>query len=881
MNELTHQQQQEVERLFENALKVTAEECKTLLDSTCNDSAVRAEVESLLAARPFAERLVNAPIADSQALSDALESLATQSENLENNPGQIGPYRVLSKLGEGGMGVVYLAEQSSPVHRRVALKVIKQGMDTKQVVARFDTERGALAMMNHLNVAKVFDAGASDEGRPYFVMEFVEGIPITNFCDEHSMATKDRLDLFVDTCQAIQHAHQKGIIHRDIKPSNVLVTQLDDKPIPKVIDFGVAKATKPRFHEQSIITEQGQLIGTPGYMSPEQANISTGDVDTRVDIYSLGILLYELLVGSRPFSDDSLQHAGYSELQRVIREVEPPKPSTRLSSLGDSLNAIADKRCTQPRILTKQVQGDLDWIVMKCLEKDRMRRYETVHALVLDIQRHLADEPVLAGPPSIRYRIRKFTRRNKNLVTAVAVVASVLVAGVISTAVFAAREAKQRRVAQSQTETSEAINRFLTEMLATIDPKHAQGRDVGILRDVLDRASGKVQTELSGQPKVEASVHRTIGQTYMNLGINDSAEQHLVQALEIERSANDGPSAELAESFCRLGVLRDHQGRYDEAEILLNNAIEVRRELLIPDDVDLAASLNQLAMVLLDTGNLGRAKENINEALAIIEPAKPQNIPLYFNIRNTLAAYHIKSGTFAEAETLFREGIAQFKSEPNNPDLPVKRLNLAIALKEQGEFEEAESVFHQALAEASRIYGPDHQLTLSASNGLAAVLEKMGRYEESESLHRQILVVRRRTLGNKHPDLQSSLNNLASVLRAQDRIDESIEVFRESLALAREIRPAQHPLLALAQAQLAFALRDTGEHGNYKEAEQLALSALAIFDVSLPAGHPFIVNTLRGLKRLYETEAMNSPNKLSEIEARLSAIDADLGSEDP
>ena len=374
-------------------------------------------------------------------------------------PKNIGFYRILEVLGEGGMGIVYRAQQTKPIKREVALKLIKVGMDTKQVIARFESERQALALMDHPNVAKVFDAGATDQGRPYFVMELVHGLPITEHCDRHRLSIDQRLDLFIRTCEAIQHAHQKGIIHRDIKPSNILVEYRDGQATPKIIDFGVAKATSQRLTEKTLFTEQGQMVGTPVYMSPEQADLSSQDIDTRSDIYSLGVLLYELLTGTLPFDAKSLRSGGFAEIQRIIRDEEPPKPSTRMSSGefvssdlehaadSSSLEATAKKRRSDPQTLIKRIRGDLDWIVMKCLEKDRGRRYETANGLAQDVRRHLSNEPVLASPPSTGYRLRKLIKRNRTGAFAVIVIALALVSATIVSVGFAMSEAEQRRIA--------------------------------------------------------------------------------------------------------------------------------------------------------------------------------------------------------------------------------------------------------------------------------------------------------------------------------------------------------------------------------------------------------------------------------------------------
>ena len=342
--------------------------------------------------------------------------------SIQEIPKQFGNYKILEVLGEGGMGIVYLAEQTKPIRRRVALKLVKLGMDTNQVIARFETERQALALLDHPNVAKVFDAGATEQGRPFFVMEHVAGVPITEYCDIHRLSTPERLELFMQVCNAVQHAHQKGIIHRDLKPSNVLVAVHGEESIPKVIDFGVAKATEQHLTERTVFTEQGQLIGTPEYMSPEQAEMTALDIDTRTDIYSLGVMLYQLIAGVLPFEPEELRRAGFAEIQRVIREQEPPKPSTRLSSLGDESGTVARKRRTDRASLAKQLRGDLDWITMTAMEKDRTRRYASATDFAADLRRHLNHEPVVASPPSTTYRMKKFVRRNRGLVGAASLV---------------------------------------------------------------------------------------------------------------------------------------------------------------------------------------------------------------------------------------------------------------------------------------------------------------------------------------------------------------------------------------------------------------------------------------------------------------------------
>jgi serine/threonine protein kinase len=569
---MAHPHEREVE-VFEAALELPPGQREAYLEqASAGDPELFQRIRALLrAAEKSTEFLAPTP-SKHEASLPAIEK-----------PGdRIGRYKLLQQIGEGGCGIVYMAAQEEPIRRHVALKVIKLGMDTRQVIARFEAERQALALMDHPNIAKVYDAGATATGRPYFVMELVRGLRITDYCNDKRLSTRKRLELFIQVCQAVQHAHQKGIIHRDLKPSNILVTVNDGVAVPKVIDFGIAKATSgERLTDKTIFTAFHQFMGTPAYMSPEQAELTSVDIDTRSDIYTLGVLLYELLTGQTPFDPSELLQAGLDEMRRTLREKEPACPSTRLSTLdADQLTATARLQGLDAPKLINLVRGDLDWIVLKCLEKDRARRYETANALLIDIQRHLSNEPVAARPRSRLYEFQKTVRRHKVGFAATAAVIVTLFLGLGIATWSLVKERQARRRADTEAAKSFQIARFLEDMLRGIDPKKAQEQDTSLLRDLLGHTAARVSRDLTNQPLVEAHLKNTIGNIYAALGEFQNAEQMARNALALRRSDPAGHPAELAESLFDLAHHLWSQGKLAEAEQFAREGLTLATNLV-------------------------------------------------------------------------------------------------------------------------------------------------------------------------------------------------------------------------------------------------------------------------------------------------------------
>jgi len=803
---------------------------------------------------------------------------------LSEGPGaRIGPYVLLQLLGEGGFGSVFLAEQKTPVERRVALKVIKLGMDTRQVIARFEAERQALALMEHPNIARVLDAGATEAGRPYFVMELVRGEPITAYCDRYKLGIPERLGLLSQVCGAVQHAHQKGVIHRDLKPSNVLVSSQDGSPVAKVIDFGVAKATNARLTERTIFTEQRQILGTPEYMSPEQAEGSL-DIDTRTDVYALGVLLYELLTGQTPFDAQSLRSAAHAEIQRMIREVDPPRPSQRVSQSLGTLSRVAATRGLDPRRLGSAVRGDLDWIVMKAMDKDRTRRYDSASGLAMDVQRYLGGQAVLAAPPSAVYRMRKFVRRNKGLVSGAGGVAAALLVGAVGFAWQASvargerdnavlaqtAEAEQHRIADAQRDRAvkaEAqtatrarelaqVAEFQASQLTGLDaplmgvrlresllgavPEGARdGLATGLdsvnftsialsslTTNVFDRALEAVRTQFADQPLVKARLLDSLAQTLQTLGLSDRALAPQTEALEIRRRELGQDHPDTLMSLGGMGEVLISLGRNDEAAACCHQALEARQRVLGPDHPDAIASMASTAFLLTRQGRYAEAEAMYREAVDLEAAARGRQTRQALSLINGVGFALVNQSRFAEAEPWWREAYESGKLVlgPADRDVVVWTNNLGGLIGRLGDPVRAEVFSHEAVEASGRLWGGEHPTTLTATQALAQSLRAQGRLVEAEALYRGVLATRRRVLGSGHPDTLLSLSALSDLLISSGKPHEAIGLGREALDARRRLLGGEHPLTIESIASVALIL---GRLGRAEESEALYREAVA------------------------------------------------------
>jgi serine/threonine protein kinase/tetratricopeptide (TPR) repeat protein len=808
----------------------------------------------------------------------------------------IGRYKLLERIGEGGFGVVYMAEQQHPVRRKVALKIVKPGMDSHQVLARFEAERQALAIMDHPNIAKVFDAGATDSGRPYFVMELIKGEPITEFCDRNQLTPQQRLELFAQGCHAVQHAHQKGIIHRDIKPTNVLVGMHDTTPVVKVIDFGVAKALGQELTDKTLFTGFAQFLGTPLYMSPEQAGQSVLDVDTRSDIYSLGVLLYELLTGTTPFDKERFKKAAQDEIFRIIREEEPPKPSTRLSESKDSLPSISAQRHTEPAKLTKLVRGELDWIVMMALEKDRTRRYETASGMARDIERYLHDEPVEACPPSAAYRLRKFVRRNKGPVLAAGLVLLTLIGGIAGTSIGLVRAERARRAeveraegerqarqeAQAREAETDAVLDFVeNRIIAAAQP---EGRPGGLGRDVTLRRA--IETALpfldegfANRPLIEARLRRTLGTSFQYLGEEEIAAEQLGKAIALYTKHRGSNHLDTLKSKLEMAGSYYDRRRYAEGVKLNEEVLVHYKTQLGSDHPSTLICMNDLAVGYTGLGRHAEALKLHEETLALLKSKLGPDHPETLISMNNLAGVYDAASRLDDALKLHEETLALSvaKLGPDHPLTLSCMNNLAMQYAHLDRLAEAAKLFEDTIAGAKAKLGPDHPSTLGCMNNLAQCYEALGRHDEAAKLYEDTLTLVKVKFGPDDPRTATCMNNLAMLYASLDRLAEAVQLLEEAVARARAKLGPDHANTLVYMKNLALIYNNSGRHA---EAIDLMNVTLRQMNTKFGPDEPDTLGCRNCLAVCYESAGqLAEAVKISE--ESLSLRKAKLGSDHP
>jgi len=774
---------------------------------------------------------------------------------IEKPGGRIDRYKLLQVLGEGGMGIVYLAEQEEPVRRPVALKVIKPGMDSKRVIARFEAEKQALALMQHPHIAGVYDAGITLTGRPYFVMEYVKGLPITDYCDHHKLTIKERLDLFVQVCQAVQHAHQKGIIHRDIKPSNILVSVENGQAIPKIIDFGVVKATGKPLTEQTFTTEDTQMLGTPEYMSPEQADMATEDIDTRSDVYSLGVLLYVLLAGVLPFDAEKLRDSGIENIRRTIRQTDPKTPSTRLIKLGEQAKTIAQNRQMEIQTLAKNLRKELEWIPLKAMRKERSERYRSASELADDIENYLKGVPLIAGPPTKSYRFRKFVRRHAVLSTAVLAVAITLILGLAGITAMYFR-------AERALDDAQAITEFLTlDILRAVNDANAYEQS---LIYVLDTAAKKLDMgKFKERPLVEATIRGELGWTYRLLGKLDTAEQQALSALQICEEQLGEYNFQTTQKMFHLGLIYTAQNRWNDALGMFNRQLAAVQR---GHPTEFHAPYISLGLLFEKMGLYKKSEECFLRKIEIVRRVEGEHVDAYIAIRLLAGVYH-RQGRYEESEKLYLKVLKEVDWDTEDRVKLKCTDRLADVYRAQGRYKEAEELYRSIIEKRQRIWG--ERTAIGTIGSLARLYMNQENYDRADELFKEIHDIIEKSEKSYKPTWY--LYNLAVLRTEQGYFDEAESLFEE----VRDRRQRKLGEIADDHPEMLTVINGFGvlrrEQKRYEEAEKYLLEAIEGRRIKLGDAHPNTLDSIKNLIALYES--WNKPEKAIEWRAKLPQIE--------
>lgn len=862
---------EQVKKLLQQALELEPTQRATLLaDARAKDPTLCEEVESLLAAQ---ERSAADPLPPLEAtitlIGDTKGGTSSRAESMQGQA--VGSYRILREVGRGGMGVVYLAARADDQFKKhVAIKLLRRDMDTDDVVRRFRNERQILASIDHPNIGRLLDGGTTEDGRPYFLMEYIEGAPIDAYCDSHKLSVRERLELFRTVCSAVHFAHQNLVVHRDLKPGNILVSS---DGVPRLLDFGIAKLLKPEYHTTVAgVTRQEERVMTPEYASPEQ--VRGEPITTASDVYSLGVLLYELLSGHHPYSSKG---RAIHEISRAICEEDPRRPSTAIREVAERSRAdgttlkltpelVSKTREGHPDKLRRCLEGDLDDIVMMAMRKEPQRRYASAEQLSDDIRRHLEGLPVMARKGTFAYNASKFIRRHR-VGVAMALASAVFLIGVsVVLAVQSARIARARDRAESEAAKAQAVSTFLQETLRSADPFKGSGRDVTVL-EVLEASADRIEESFADQPEVDAAIRSTIGSTYVGLGRHEEAEPWFREALEMRRELFGRDHPDVAESLHSLGIVLSERGDYEAAEDLLRESLALRRELRGNVDPDVAETLDDLAILLHLRGEHEESEQFFREALSVVRKLYGDKDPRLAEVMDDLAVLLADRGDYEEAEQFHREalGIRRDVLGNEHPDVATSLNNLAVLFIKQGNYEPAEQLHREALALRRKLLGNEHPHVAVSLNNVAYLLDKKkGAYEEAERFYREAMAIYRKELGEEHQQFTIVLRNLAGVIQAQGDLERAESVYLQAIALQRKIFDEQHPLLGATLSGYGICLTQMERYG---EAEAFLLDSYGIMKAVFGPRHDWTHIVVENLIKLYE--AWSKPEKAAEYRAML------------